>query len=203
MVVFQRARPKKGDYKRFKIRDLSVKGDANRMAEVITRRYTHLKNKDAGFETAPDLILIDGGAEQAKSAARALADLGLSIPVAGMVKDERHRTRALQTPAGEELGISGNPALFALVGRIQEEVHRFSVEYQRKLHGKNSYGSVLDRIPGVGETRRRALLKHFGSLTRIREATAAELGAVVPKNVAEQIYTYFHEGQEKEEAGCE
>ena len=199
MVVFEQAKPKRSRYKRFKIKELEIKGDVNRMAEVVTRRYSRMISGDAGFEERPDLILIDGGAEHAKSAKNALLALGLEIPVAGMVKDDRHRTRALQTPEGAELGIAGNPALFAMIGRIQEEVHRFAIEYQRKLHTKNSYGSSLDAIPGVGESRRTALLKAFGSVKKIREASEAELAQTVPQNVAKAVYTHFHSMQEEEE----
>ncbi len=203
MVVFQDAKPKKGDYKRFKIKDLETRGDAKRMAEVVTRRYSHMQAGDAGFAAVPDLVLIDGGTEHAKSAAGVLWGLGLKLPVFGMVKDDRHRTRALQTPEGAELGISGNPALFALVGRIQEEAHRFAIEYQRKLHGQHSYRSALEKIEGVGQARRQALLKHFGSVSRIRQASLEELAAVVPRNAAEHIYNYFLAEGKKEEAQCE
>ena len=116
----------------------------------------------------------------------------LAIPVFGMVKDDRHRTRALVTPQGREIGIQNYQAVFALIGRIQEETHRFAITYNRQSHGKSVRGSTLDAIPGVGEARRNALLRHFKSLKAVREATLQELEQVVPKNTAQAVYTYFH-----------
>ena len=115
---------------------------------------------------------------------------GLAIPIFGMVKDDRHRTRALVTPAGREIGIKSTQAVFALIGRIQEETHRFAITYNRQSHGKRVRGSTLDEIPGVGPARRTALLKHFKSLRAIREASLEELLAVVPKNTAQAVYLW-------------
>ena len=117
---------------------------------------------------------------------------GLSTPLFGMVKDDHHRTRALVAPDGREFGISATPALFALIGRIQEEVHRFAIEYNRKLGGKKVRGSTLDKIPGVGDKRRADLLKHFGSIENIKRADEQELARVVPRNAAQAVYDYFH-----------
>ena len=122
-------------------------------------------------------------------------EAGISLPVFGMVKDSRHRTRALVTPEGKEIGIQSNPAAFALVGRIQEETHRFAIEYHRSLRD-GVPGSSLDRIPGVGEKRRGDLLRHFGTVKAVRAATEEELRQAVPKNTARAVYEYFHRGEE-------
>ena len=119
-----------------------------------------------------------------------------AIPIFGMVKDDRHRTRALITPEGREIGIQNNQAVFSLIGRIQEETHRFAITYNRQSHGKSVRGSTLDEIPGVGEARRTALLKHFKSIRAIREASLEELRAVVPKNTAQAVYAWFHPAEE-------
>ena len=124
-------------------------------------------------------------------ALRVLEENQLSIPVFGMVKDDRHRTRALVDPAGGEIGIQQIPAVFALVGRIQEETHRFAIEFQRLQQSKQVRGSVLDRIPGVGEKRRTELLRHFKSVKAIRSASLTELEAAVPKHTARAVYDYF------------
>ena len=121
--------------------------------------------------------------------------LGLDIPVFGMVKDDRHRTRALVTPDGREIGIQGNQAVFSLIGQIQEETHRFAIEFHRQQQNQRVKGSVLDKIPGVGEKRRAELLKHFKSVKQIKAASFAELNAVVPKNTAQAVFDYFHGGE--------
>ena len=140
----------------------------------------------------------DGGDAHAAVAETALAELGLALPVFGMVKDDRHRTRALITSAGHEIGIVGNQAVFSFIGTIQEETHRFAIEYHRSLRSAG-IGSRLDEIPGVGEKRRTALLKQFRSVKAIRDAGVDELAAVVPRSAAQAIYDYFHE---EEEAPC-
>ena len=122
-----------------------------------------------------------------------LESLGLRIPIFGMVKDDRHRTRALVTPEGKEIGIQGNQAIFSLIGQIQEETHRFAIEFNRQQRKGRVQGSVLDRIPGVGEKRRTQLLKHFKSVRAIREAPLEELEQVVPKNTAQAVFQYFRE----------
>jgi excinuclease ABC subunit C len=166
------------------------------MDEVLTRRFQRYLDGDEKFGVLPDLLLIDGGVTHANVAVRVLERMGLSIPVFGMVKDDRHRTRALVTPEGQEIGIQQVPAIFALIGQIQEETHRFAIEFHRLQRSKTSYHSVLDDIPGVGQARRAQLLKHFKSVKKIREASLAELEEVVPKNTARAVYDYF-EGQEK------
>jgi len=195
MTVFENAKPLKRDYRRFKIKTIEGQDDYHSMQEVLTRRMTHYLEGDEKFSPLPDLLLVDGGSVHADMAVRTINAMGISVPVFGMVKDDRHRTRALTAPDGREIGISGNTAVFSLIGRIQEETHRFAIEYHHKLHSKNSYGSSLEKIPGVGETRRAKLLKTFKSVKAIEEASEGELAAVVPKNVAKAIYEYYHGGK--------
>ena len=195
MTVFENAKPLKRDYRRFKIKTIEGQDDYHSMQEVLTRRMTHYLEGDEKFSPLPDLLLVDGGSVHADMAVRTINAMGISVPVFGMVKDDRHRTRALTAPDGREIGISGNTAVFSLIGRIQEETHRFAIEYHHKLHSKNSYGSSLEKIPGVGENRRAKLLKTFKSVKAIEEASESELAAVVPKNVAKAIYEYYHGGK--------
>ena len=170
------------------------------MKQVLERRFAHFLAGDAGFSDRPDALLIDGGVEHANVALNVLRELSIDIPVFGMVKDDRHRTRALIDSAGHETGIKTNQAVFALVGSIQEETHRFAIEYQRSLRNE-SYASKLDAIPGVGEKRRGDLLKYFKSVKAIREASVEQLALVVPRNTAAAIYAYFRseESEEKEQ----
>jgi excinuclease ABC subunit C len=158
----------------------------------VSRRIARYKSGDEKFYDLPDLMLVDGGAVHAKGALDVLREAGVGIPVFGMVKDDRHRTRALVSPEGEEIGIQSQPAVFVLIGTIQEETHRFAVEFHRSLRSKNSYRSTLDVIPGIGEKRRNALLKAFGSLKAVKAATEEELGKVVPKDAAKRVYDHFH-----------
>jgi len=193
MTVFEKGKPYKKDYRRFKIKTLSDQNDFASMAEVISRRIARYTDKDAKFSKLPDIMLIDGGAVHAAVALKVLDESGVAIPVFGMVKDDKHKTRALVTPQGEEIGIASNPAVFALIGTIQEETHRFAVEYHRSLRSKGSHKSKLDAIEGVGEKRRNELLKRFGSLKAIAAASVEELSAVVPKPVANSIFTHFND----------
>ena len=198
MVVFHGSKPAKDRYRRFRIKELNGRPDDYRsMEEVLTRRFTHYMEKDKKFMPLPDVLLIDGGEQHAKVARRVSERFGLAIPIFGMVKDDRHRTRALVTPDGREIGIQASQAVFSLIGRIQEETHRFAITYNRQSHGKTVRGSTLDDIPGVGEARRVALLKHFKSLKAIREAALEELQAVVPRNAALAVYEHFHPRQEE------
>ena len=198
MVVFHGSKPAKDRYRRFRIKELNGRPDDYRsMEEVLTRRFTHYMEKDKKFMPLPDVLLIDGGEQHAKVARRVSERFGLAIPIFGMVKDDRHRNRALVTPDGREIGIQAGPAVFSLIGRIQEETHRFAITYNRQSHGKTVRGSTLDDIPGVGEARRVALLKHFKSLKAIREAALEELQAVVPRNAAQAVYEHFHPRQEE------
>ena len=192
MVVYVNARPLKRDYRHFKLKDMDGPDDYASMEQVLTRRFKRYLEGDEKFADKPDLLLIDGGVNHANVAVKVLEELGLSIPVFGMVKDDRHRTRALVTPEGKEIGIQGNQAIFSLIGQIQEETHRFAIEFHRQQQNQRVRASVLDQIPGVGEKRRSDLLKHFKSIKRIKEATQAQLAEVVPRNAAQAVFDYFH-----------
>ena len=199
MVVYVNARPLKRDYRRFKLKDMDGPDDYASMDQVLRRRFQRYLDGDEKFAGRPDLLLIDGGVNHANVAVRVLEELGLSIPVFGMVKDDRHRTRALVTPGGREIGIQANQAVFSLVGQIQEETHRFAIEFHRQQQNQRVRGSVLDKIPGVGDKRRAELLKHFKSVKNIKAATLAELEQAVPRNTAKAVYGYFRERREGEE----
>ena len=197
MVVFQDGKPLKSGYRHFKLEGLDDQDDYASMRQVLRRRFTHYLAGDKGFETAPDLLLIDGGIEHAKTVLETLTPMGIDIPIYGMVKDDRHRTRALVTPDGREIGIAAQQSVFALIGNIQEETHRFAIEYQRSLRNEG-FASKLDAIPGVGEKRRNDLIKNFKSLKAVREAGLSQLELVVPKNTARAVYDYFHGNKEEE-----
>ena len=192
MVVFQDGKPKSSDYKRFKLEGLSDQDDYASMRQVILRRFAHFKAGDKGFETAPDLLLIDGGINHANVAVDALKELELSFPVFGMVKDDRHRTRALVTPEGEEISISSQQAVFALIGNIQEHTHNFAIRYHRHLRSKRLHYSELDGIVGIGPKRKQQLLKTFKSLTNIGKASIEELERILPADAAAAVYEHFH-----------
>ena len=192
MVVFQDGKPLKSAYKRFKVEGLTDQDDYASMHQVLLRRLTHYVQQDAGFAERPDVLLIDGGIEHARVAEDVLQTLGLSIPTYGMVKDDRHRTRALVTAAGDEIAISAVPSVFALIGTIQEETHRFAITYQRTLRSRRMKASGLEDIPGIGEKRRQALLKKFRSVKAISQAGQAELEQVLPVPAAQAVYRHFH-----------
>ena len=197
MVVFQDGKPKKKDYKRFRVEELEHPDDYASMAQVVKRRFAHYCQGDPGFDQTPDLVLIDGGTAHAKVAAEVLEGFQLSFPVFGMVKDDRHRTRALVTPTGQEIAIDANPAVFAFIGTIQEETHRFAITYHRQLRSKRLRHSQLDDIPGIGVKRKQALLKAFPSVAAIRQAALYELEQYLPKDAAWNVYQYFHQNQEE------
>ncbi len=192
MVVYVGGKPLKRDYRRFKLKDMDQPNDYASMEQVLTRRFKRYLEGDEKFKDLPDVLFIDGGQEHARVAVGVEEKLGLSIPVFGMVKDDRHRTRALMTPAGEEIGIQRYPAVFALVGQIQEETHRFAIEFHRQQQSQRVKGSELDKIPGVGPARRNALLKHFKSVKSIKAASLAELQEVAGKAVGKVVYDYFN-----------
>ncbi len=197
MTVHVDGKPLKRDYRKFRMRDLDGPDDYASMYQTVSRRFKHYVDNDEKFAELPDLLLIDGGDVHAGVAEQALKDLGLTVPVFGMVKDDRHRTRALIRSDGREIGIKGNQAVFSLVGAIQEETHRFAIEYQRSLRNEG-FASKLDAIPGVGAKRRADLIKSFKSVKAIREAGLSQLELVVPKNTAKAVFDYFH----KEEEPC-
>ena len=200
MTVHVDGNPLKRDYRKFRIKDLEMQDDYASMYQAVYRRFRHYAEGDEKFAPLPDLLLIDGGDTHAAVAVQAQLDLGFCVPTFGMVKDDRHRTRALISPEGQEIGISQNQAVFALIGGIQEETHRFAIEYQRSLRSEG-YGSTLDKIPGVGDKRRNELIKTFKSVKAIREASLEQLRLVVPKNTAQAVYDYFHSGES--EKTCE
>ena len=200
MTVHVDGKPLKRDYRKFRIKDLEGQDDYASMYQAVYRRFRHYAEGDEKFSPLPDLLLIDGGDRHAAVALDAMNALGVNVPVFGMVKDDRHRTRALITTDGREIGISGNQAVFALIGGIQEETHRCAIEYQRSLRSE-SYGSSLDRIPGVGAKRRDELIKAFKSVKAIRAASVEQLRLVVPKNTAQAIYDYFNKEKSEEKCG--
>lgn len=193
MVVFEDAKPKRSRYRRFKI-VCAAQGqdDYASMAEMLTRRLQHWKDGDEKFCPLPSAFLIDGGLGHVRTAQSVLDSFGVTVPCFGMVKDDHHRTRGLVAPDGREFGISTVPAVFALIGRIQEETHRFAITYNRSLGAKRMRGSTLDKIEGVGSKRRSELLKYFGTIERIKQASLEELQRVVPKNVAQNIHKQLH-----------
>ena len=198
MVVFQGGQPCKSEYKRFKLQNMEHADDYASMRQIITRRFAHYVEGDKGFDAAPDLLLIDGGVEHACCAVEALDTLGLTFPVFGMVKDNRHRTRALVTPEGEEIRIDQNQSIFAFIGTIQEETHRFAITYNRSLRSGRIRKSALDDIPGIGPKRKEKLLKFFKSVTAIKEASRMDLEAIVGPAPAQAVYRHFH----KEDPPC-
>ena len=192
MVVYVDGRPLKRDYRRFKLKDMEGPNDYASMDQVLTRRFQRYLDGDEKFGDLPDVLFIDGGEEHARVAVGVEEKLGLSIPVFGMVKDDRHRTRALVTPEGAEIGIQRIPAVFALVGQIQEETHRFAIEFHRQQQSQRVKGSELDKIPGIGEKRRNQLLKEFKSVKNIKAASLADLEKAVGKATGKVVYDYFH-----------
>ena len=197
MTVFVDGKPLKRDYRKFKMKTISGQDDYGSMHEAVSRRFARCLEGDEKFAEVPDLLLIDGGDRHAAVAEEALAELGLTLPVYGMVKDDHHRTRALVTSEGREIGIVGNQAVFSFIGTMQEETHRFAIEYHRSLRS-GTINSTLDKIPGVGEKRRNELLKAFKTVKAIRAASQEELSAAVPKNTAKAVYEYFHGEEENE-----
>lgn len=191
MVVFQDGKPRKSDYKRFKLEELANQDDYASMHQVVKRRFAHFKAGDKGFSEAPDLLLIDGGVNHANVAVEALRELELTFSVFGMVKDDRHRTRALVTPEGREIAIDSNPSVFAFIGSIQEETHRFAITFHRQLRSKRLRYSELDTIPGIGPKRKQELLKTFKSLNAIAQASLPELERLLPKDAAAAVFQHF------------
>lgn len=192
MVVFEKGKPKRSDYRKFRIRGVQGSDDYASMEEMLTRRLSH-------YENYPDLIMMDGGKGQVNIALDVLGKLGLQIPVCGMVKDDHHRTRGLYYN-NEEIPIDTSSEGFKLITRIQDEAHRFAIEYHRSLRSKGQVHSVLDDIPGIGPARRKALMKQFKSLEAMQQATREELRQAPSMNErsAAQVYDFFH-GQDKKD----
>jgi excinuclease ABC subunit C len=205
MVVYEKGKPKRSDYRKFRIKSVTGPDDYACMKEVLERRLMHgleekheleVREIDArygSFTKFPDLILMDGGKGQVNICLQVLDELGINIPVCGMVKDDNHRTRGLYFN-NEELPIDRRSEGFKLITRIQDEAHRFAIEYHRSLRSKAQVKSLLDDIPGVGPARRKALMRHFGSMEDIRNASVDELKEIseIPENIAADIYSYFH-----------
>ena len=205
MVVYENGKPKRSDYRKFRIKTVEGPNDYASMEEVLTRRFEHgmeekqqqkEKNQEeqyGSFTRFPDLILMDGGKGQVHSALSVLEKLKLEIPVCGMVKDDKHRTRGLYYK-NQEIPIEKDSEAFRLITRIQDEAHRFAIEYHRSLRSKNQIHSVLDEIAGIGPARRKALMKHFMGVEKIKEATVEELAEVSSMNEksAQAVYDFFH-----------
>lgn len=205
MVVFEKGKPKPSDYRKFRMKTVAGPDDYACMHEALTRRFTHgleeakelrekgMDEKMGSFTRFPDLLLMDGGRGQVNIALQVLTELGLQIPVCGMVKDDNHRTRGLYFN-NVELPIDTHSEGFKLITRVQDEAHRFAIEYHRSLRGKAQVRSVLEEIPGIGPARRKALMRTFGSLEEIKNASIEELRGIPELNekVAQEILEYFH-----------
>lgn len=210
MIVYEKGKPKRSDYRKFKIKSIQGPDDYGCMKEVLERRFQHgleerkelrdkqIENEFGSFTRFPDILMMDGGKGQVNIALKVLEELHLNIPVCGMVKDDHHRTRGLYYN-NQELPIDRNSEGFKLITRMQDEAHRFAIEYHRSLRSKTQVKSVLDDIPGVGPARRKALMKHFTSLEDIRNASVEDLSNIpeIPERAAEQIYSFFHTSQEE------
>ncbi|MCI5585055.1 MAG: excinuclease ABC subunit UvrC [Lachnospiraceae bacterium] len=205
MVVYEKGKPKKSDYRKFKIKSVTGPDDYGCMKEVLTRRFVHgmeeskalkeqgMEEQFGSFTRFPDLLLMDGGKGQVNIALQVLDELKLSIPVCGMVKDDHHRTRGLYYQ-NQELPLEKNSEGFKLLTRIQDEAHRFAIEYHRSLRSKEQVHSVLDDIPGIGPARRKALMKAYKNIGDLRQASVEELSRIpqIPPKIAEEIYSFFH-----------
>ncbi len=216
MIVYEKGKPKRSDYRKFKLRTVSGPDDYASMHEVLTRRFTHgmkemkereerhLPQEYGSFTRFPDLIMMDGGRGQVNIALKVLEELKLAIPVCGMVKDDNHRTRGLYYQ-NVEIPIDRNSEAFKLITRIQDEAHRFAIEYHRSLRGREQVHSVLDDIPGIGPARRKALMKKYQSLDAIRAASREDLAATDAMNeqAAEAVYRFFRKTQEESPGSVE
>ena len=199
MVVYEKGKPKRSDYRKFKIKWVQGPNDYASMEEVLTRRFTHEgKDEFDSFSILPDLILMDGGRGQVNIALKVLEELGINIPVCGMVKDDHHRTRGLYYN-NAEIPVDAGSEGFRLITRIHDEAHRFAIEFHRSLRSKEQVHSLLDDIPGIGETRRKALMRKFKSLENIRDASLEELTETESMNAgsAQQVYDFFHVSNSK------
>ena len=199
MVVYEKGKPKRSVYRKFKIKWVQGPNDYASMEEVLTRRFTHEgKDEFDSFSILPDLILMDGGRGQVNIALKVLEELGINIPVCGMVKDDHHRTRGLYYN-NAEIPVDAGSEGFRLITRIQDEAHRFAIEFHRSLRSKEQVHSLLDDIPGIGETRRKALMRKFKSLENIRDASLEELTETESMNAgsAQQVYDFFHVSNSK------
>lgn len=216
MVVYERGKPKRSDYRKFKIRTVSGPDDYACMKEVLTRRFLHgmeereelsakkMEAEYGSFTKFPDLLLMDGGKGQVNIALEVLRELEIDIPVCGMVKDDNHRTRGLYYH-NREIPIDRHSEGFKLITRIQDEAHRFAIEYHRSLRSKTQVKSVLEDIPGVGDARRKALMRHFKSIEEMKNATPEQFAEIpeIPENVARGIYDFFHKKETLSDPGSQ
>ena len=210
MVVYERGKPKRNDYRKFKIKGVQGADDYASMREVLTRRFLHgldeqKSGKELGsFQVFPDLILMDGGKGQVNVALEVLDELHLAIPVCGMVKDDHHRTRGLYYN-NEELPIDRNSEAFRLITRIQDEAHRFAIEFHRKLRGQGQVHSILDDIPGIGPARRKALMKNFVGLDEIKKAEIEDLKKIpsMDEKSARSVYNFFRSDTKDQDESLE
>ncbi|MBR5918080.1 MAG: excinuclease ABC subunit UvrC [Lachnospiraceae bacterium] len=198
MVVYENGKPKKSDYRKFRLKTVEGPDDYASMYEVLYRRFSHgiserAEDNETSFSIFPDLILMDGGLGQIHIAEQVLDELGVDIPVCGMVKDDRHRTRGLLFNE-KEIPMEVHSECFKFVTRVQDEVHRFAIEYHRSLRTKAQVHSILDDIPGIGPKRRKALMKHFPTIDDLKSAAPEQIAEVdgIPMNVANEIYAFFH-----------
>lgn len=198
MVVYENGKPKKSDYRKFRLKTVEGPDDYASMYEVLYRRFSHginerAEDSETSFSIFPDLILMDGGLGQIHIAEQVLEELGVDIPVCGMVKDDRHRTRGLLFNE-KEIPMEVHSECFKFVTRVQDEVHRFAIEYHRSLRTKAQVHSILDDIPGIGPKRRKALMKHFSTIDDLKSAASEQIAEVdgIPMNVANEIYAFFH-----------
>ena len=194
MVVYKDGRPLRSAYKKFKIKTFSGQDDFRSMAEVLDRRFTEYeKGEDEGFAVLPDLILLDGGTGQMSAVVPVFKKHNISVPLFGMVKDSKHRTRAIAAQGGD-IAIKSNRAAFTFITDIQDEVHRFAIGYHKNRRSSSMLNSELTQIEGIGKTRAAALLKHFKTMARIKAASAEELAAApgMNKPAAQRVYGYFH-----------
>ena len=189
MVVFEDFLPKKDEYRKYKI-DVNTKDDLSAMREVVYRRYYRLLMENA---ILPDLIVVDGGELQVKVVKEIINELNLPINIIGLKKDSHHRTNTIIDQNLNEIEIDSHSNLFLYLANIQEEVHRYAITYHRTIKNKGMLSSVLEMVPGIGEGRRKQLLKEFSSLKKIKEASVSELEKVLPHDVAEGLYNYLKE----------
>lgn len=198
MVVYEKGKPKRSDYRKFRLKNVDGPNDYASMEEVLTRRFVHgMEKEDEGFRRFPDLIMMDGGRGQVNICLKVLENLRLNIPVCGMVKDDRHRTRGLYFN-NVEIPIDTHSEAFKLITRIQDEAHRFAITYHKSLRSKEQVHSILDEIPGIGPARRKALMQHFASLEEVKNATIEQLEQVPTMNriSARQVYEFFQKSGE-------
>lgn len=199
MVVYENGAPARKEYRRFRIKSISGPDDYTAMKEVLYRRFAEMDEGNEKFAKAPDLILLDGGKGHLNAVLEMFRELDIQVPVVGMVKDRKHRTRELVTPQGM-VSIIQMPHIYSFIGSIQEEVHRFAITYHRQMRKKDSMASALQNIPGVGKTLQKRLLKELKGLKGIKEASLEQLEGVerMPKKTAKAIYEYFHQQEEQQ-----